>query len=508
MYKKTSVLLALSFMAVTGFSGCSGGSGGAAATGETSSTSVGSIADLPDVSTLVATSSSSSLSALSSKDAVTGTPPLLKDISSSNADTYFWDGLIATINAASSVTQAQADAFWIGEGHCRMAQTVGYSFQNVLQGGTSLCYMKKMPASPNGVAANTTATGAAISDPSTLFDQGATTKVVKVSVTNEPVDSPGGGGDNTIFLKVFGNSTSEGSAGYAADLWFCDDAGAVGSYEKIRVNASTGVFSSTNVGHHGGSGSTFVGLLSASLTGNSVSGFTFDTTKSRSAEVYFADSSSTFLSSVAISDGSMVARNYFNGSFGGITATNKYSISASNTGNTMDTLRLNEAGFAFTNDFTGGSQSVVGANEYQTNKYVAVGSGSFYTFATSEDFSATIYDGSTAVYTNLANAEADFSCSTSPDISASIDFSFSGPQAVAAACENVFGDNMQFCDGSGVNSARNKVTSAQSGFGSCSTTRCREGDDFSCQDYSLDHPESGLTTANAGCSSGCCAVVR
>ena len=76
------MLLVLGFIAVCGFLGCSSG-GGAAATEETATTAVvSSITDLPDVATLVATSSSSSLSALS-KDAVTGTPPLLIDISSS-----------------------------------------------------------------------------------------------------------------------------------------------------------------------------------------------------------------------------------------------------------------------------------------------------------------------------------------------------------------------------------------------------------------------------------------
>lgn len=137
------IFAAIFFLAGCGDSGSSGGTSGTSG----STAAVGSMDDLPDVSTLVSTSASGSLSALSAKDAVSGTAPLLKDINASNINTYFWDGLITTLTgtAVGAITQSQAESFWKGEGSCRMAQAVGHSFQNILQGGTRASVTCRMP---------------------------------------------------------------------------------------------------------------------------------------------------------------------------------------------------------------------------------------------------------------------------------------------------------------------------------------------------------------------------
>jgi hypothetical protein len=205
----------------------SGGIGGCGSTSsETSSsasgTTVNSLTKLPDVTTLVTTGSSTS----TLKAAVTGTPPLLKGITATTADTYFWNGLIATINAAASVTSDQINSFWTGEGACRMAQVVGYSFQNVLQGGISLCYMKNAPDSTNGVTINKGSEAI-----SAIFSQGASNKTILVHAKNFSDAGSGAAGDQDIFIKVFGTGSTEGSYGYGSDLWFCS-AGSVVGYRE------------------------------------------------------------------------------------------------------------------------------------------------------------------------------------------------------------------------------------------------------------------------------------
>ena len=298
-------MFVVAFGLIVAATGC-----GSGATTSSSAATASSISDLPAVSTLVKTSSSSSdVSApLMSEEikAVSGTPPLLKNISESNVDTYFWNGLLATIASAKSATPAQDISFWNGEGACRMAETVGYAFQNLLQAGTSLCYMQNVPNSANGVAI-VSGNASSVSD---IFKQGSSDKIVKVKVTNmsksqKDSSSPS---DEIIFIKVFKGSD------FAADLWFCPLSTPTG-YEQIRI--SSGTFTSTDVESSFGN---FVGIISASLTTDANGKFVFDSSKSRSGQVYFgpSDKSFTFLGSVAIdSAGLLTARNYQTGSFGG-----------------------------------------------------------------------------------------------------------------------------------------------------------------------------------------------
>ncbi len=153
--------------------GCGGSSGGS-----TTAASADSLSDLPATSTLVTGgSASASISAKSVGKAAAGTPPLLKDISSSNIDTYFWNGLLATLYSTdvSAITEAQSTAYWQGEGACRMAQAVGYAFQNISTGAISLCYMQNAPLAANGVSITS---GSATA--TNIFDQAASNRVVKV----------------------------------------------------------------------------------------------------------------------------------------------------------------------------------------------------------------------------------------------------------------------------------------------------------------------------------------
>ncbi|MDO8462082.1 MAG: hypothetical protein Q7S98_04380, partial [Deltaproteobacteria bacterium] len=164
------------------------------------------------------------------------------------------------------------------------------------------------------------------------------------------------------------------------------------------------------------------------------------------------------------------------------------------------------ASFALQDKFGDFNQSLTGATEYQTNRYVTDGSGSLLTTAQAEGFSDAIYSGSTSAYKANISATGDYSCSTTPDIIVSMDFSASGPKAVASQCENNF-EEMSFCDGNSINAVRTIVFNSQSAQGACATSFCSTGDDFACQKWADNHlgNSQGITTANAKCSStGCC----
>ncbi len=492
--------------------GCGGSSGGS-----TTAASADSLSDLPATSTLVTGgSASASISAKSVGKAAAGTPPLLKDISSSNIDTYFWNGLLATLYSTdvSAITEAQSTAYWQGEGACRMAQAVGYAFQNISTGAISLCYMQNAPLAANGVSITS---GSATA--TNIFDQAASNRVVKVATTNFSMGGDSNPPEN-IFIRVYGTGSSEGSSGFAADLWFCSASSSTPvGYEQIRVNNSTGAITTTSV--HSDFGN-FVASVSGFLTTNTSGQFVFDSTKTRAATIYFGPRAGnfTFLGSVSIDSSALLtARDYWTGTFGGMTNTNKHAVFSNYIGSTFDTLRFSDAAFALQDTFGSSPMTITDATEYSTTHYANVSSGTLLTTARAERFDADLYSGTSSTQYSTAqsklSAVSGFSCSETPDVIVAMDFSQSGPQAVATQCEPHFA-NMNFCDGSvslsggitaSMSTLREKIFANQALQGACSTSFCKVGDDFSCQMWADDHPGNaqGITTANARCSNtGCC----
>lgn len=436
-----------------GLVGCGSGSG--SSTSSTSSgTSVDSLTDIPSVSTLVnggsSASSSESASLKSMSKAVTGTAPLLLSINSATtADTYFWGGLVATINSQGSATAQERTAFWNGEGSCRMFQNAGMAFQNIQSAGSSLCYLQNVP----NAAAGLTVVSGTVSSASAIFDKASSTRIIKATATNTPGEGGGQGESQDIFIKVYGSDTTEASGGnYAIDLWFCGQ-GSVGGYEKIRYNASTGVLSDTSAdSNHGGS---FASIVSGHLTTSSGQ-LVYDSTQTQSANFYFAqqDGSSEFLGYVSTDSGRLISKSYNTGSFGGgpVQVFKSYVI-ADYEGDTMDTVRFTQGGFSVRSTFgSEGSFSFSGGSEYQTNVYASMGSGELVDLAAAIDFTDTIYSGATTDYTTIISAASDFSCSATADVVVAMDMSLM-PE-VTTACENHF-ENMNFCDGDTISTARN-----------------------------------------------------
>jgi hypothetical protein len=474
--------------------GSSGSSGSS-----TTSTDVSSLDQLPSTASILSTSSSSSSESALLKSlgkVVSGTPPEFKSITSNNADTYFWNGRLATIVANNSASQADIDAYWDGEGGCRVAQGVGFSAQQILTAGGSLCYLRNIPSASSDV---TIVSGSATVQEA--LTQASATQITKVLTSNTPGQNSD---DSTIFLKNYGSGTSDGSSGYAVDLWFCNSSNQVGGYEQIRLNESTGVLTLTSV--HADSNGSFAGIISGSLTASG-SSFIYNTTKDRSSNIYYApaDGSNSFRALVTLDgNGLLTTRNNQSGTFGGMSQSFKAALFSNLTSGTtsFDNAGFTQSGYSVVSTWGSNSMAFSGAVEFQSTYYAPNSSNSLMTNVNAEDFSNTIYDGDNSTFTSLIAAKSNFSCTTTPDYIVSMDFSKSALAAIATLCENDFSANMQFCDGSAVSAARNIVMSSQqSQFGACSTFRCDA--DFDCQLW-IEETNPGAAVDTHTCTSKCC----
>ena len=436
----------MGFLCALSLAAC-GGSSSSSSTGE-----VSSLEQVPDVTDMVGgASASASLSALQA--AVSGTPPLLTSITESNADTYFWNGLIAAINGGTTydltnpaVWDTVSNNLFNGEGSCRMAQAVGFSFQGISQAGTSLCYMKGIPTAMGEEGLVSGPEGTTIDN---LFQQGSANKIIQVEVT--------GGGDaetpENVFIRVYGTGTDEGSAGYAIDLWFCATGGSTpNGYEQIRVNNSAGTMTQDMVHTDWGN---FTAQFSGYTATDSSGNVSFDKTKTQS--VTLGESGAEWgdhKEYVSVTGDQIETKSWQSGSWG----ERKVYITSQYSGTSTDTLRFLTAGFNGIEQLTNDTFTFNGGSEFQDTVYAATAAGnSYFDTAASHDVSGdSFFSGTIGANTTLLSALSSFSCSDTPDIVVSMDFTNTAVQAVEAACENDFQD-MNFCDGTTIQQARETV---------------------------------------------------
>ncbi len=393
---------------------------------------------------------------------VSGIPPLLTEITSAKVDTYFWNGLINTIKntSAANITDEMRNKFYGGvtggpggHGTCFQAQSVGESFDRMIEAGTSMCYMRKVPKAATGV---TISAGTARD----LFAQTADDKVVKVAVTGDPH------GDNSdVWIKVYGSGSA--GANYNVDLWFCDGS-TVRGYEKILINKETGVFSATHTGKDTWDGSSYVfqSTVSAALTVGADGSVVFDTSKDRTADAYFGkvggsgSDSGVYKGRVVVNDKDWIyAKRYNKYSFTDHNNTaqtsidKNYSISAFS-GDSLKKLRFLQAAFKGYGSWGNDSHSYSGASEYQDTHYVAIASSDLKTEADTMNFSTDTFYTSLAAPTYDASAH---SCSATPTHTVSINMADAAMLAVSTECEAERFRDYNMCWTSDIQAAQRKI---------------------------------------------------
>lgn len=406
---------------------------------------------------------------------VVGTPPLVKDISESNFDGYFWNGLVAQINGYSTpawstivadnspsglaLKQTLTSQFWGqdtttpgpgGNGACNMAMSTVEALARMMEGAGTMCYMKNMTTV---TSAGVTVTGSTQAD---AFKQEAEDKLVKVHVTNMPSgprNRPGT--DMDVFFTIKGSNTVT-SDKYAYSMYMCL-AGNVTDKESLEVNKSTGVITMTN--ERDGEGDKGYNQVTAYLTTDSAGNVAFDSSKVRTALSNHSGSWGTYKGQISISgDNLITSRRLFSNPGWG--SNKDFSIS-SFSGSNVNTLRFREAAYkGISTPLVGDSHSFSGVTEFQTDHFVSVASSAI---STSTDFTSTdvatdtfYADGSVPTMDTTG-----LNCSATPAVTVTMDFADPNVAAIGLVCEgNKMNDfNYGLCYGTSVNSAMSRLWS-------------------------------------------------
>lgn len=464
MKKQTYVMGSIALSAMIAMSACSKKTESTTSTDALGSSLTG-LDQLPSVSAMVTTNAASS-SALAGRigtvAAVSGTAPLLVDLGSGTAvDTYFFNGLVSTINTAQAATQAQANQFFgqdtnggpSGQGGCMMAQSVGENLGRMLQSGTTACYMKNIPNAATGV----TITG---STKDQVFVQTDADKHVKISVSGNDGggggggggEGGGGGGSMDVHIIVAGK-TKVGSDVYQANLYFCQG-GNVRSKESLTVNRTTGEYTSTSEGSE--SGMTHRESVKAYLKVGSDSKITFDASKSRTAIAMGTGTWGTFKGEMEITaDDIIKAKRYNSSTWNDQSGVDKnYSIT-SFSGTNLKSLRFLEGAFKGANKWGSYSENTYsGATEFQDSFYKAVATSSMKTEVEAFNFA------SDSFFTDTTVSAPDFTgldCTATGDIQLTMDFADSAVSAIREKCEADRFENYNMCYNETTQAAQNYV---------------------------------------------------
>jgi len=442
--KQTWGALALSFTVGLVHTGC--GSNSAA------TLAINGLNQIPSAKGIVNSSSSAIGRSVRGRSAAlqstSGTPPLLVDLSSSNVDQYFFNGVVAQINGSgwsglsTDGKQSLANQFWGstdggpgGNGACFMAQSVGESIGRMLESATSLCYMKGIPTASGGVTM-TPDLGA------DLFTQQAADRLVNVTITggeNQPED---------VFIRVYGTS-SVGSDVYKVRLHFCSE-GAVTGSETIEVNRATGVMSASgkHSDDHGQGSNSMTGGLRLASDGT----LEWDPNSTRTAAGAWTGDWGTYKGSLEILNGQLTAKRYNSWSQGENSGVDKnYSIS-SFSGSSLADVRFLEAAFQGINTWGAESHSYTGSTSYRDTYYMSV----------ANDFTDTVaaYDvaGDAFFVNDIESPDySDISCDEVGDVEVALDFNNSALIAVGEACEADRYDNYNLCWGETMQNAQNRI---------------------------------------------------
>ncbi|MBX7143440.1 MAG: hypothetical protein K1X79_03240 [Oligoflexia bacterium] len=412
--------------------------------------SASNLSKLPSLANLARAKTSGGASTSS----VSGTPPTLPAIAllSTIKDLFWRTGVVdavagstATVGQCSEFLNGLSDGESSGFSGCYLAQNVGYNFQNIVQSGTSLCYLKHM-ASQALVDSNT------VSVVSGSLPGGDIEQVLAPAPSSERIVKVSAGG-SYIYIKIFSaaDNAARGNQ-FRYHLWFCNSPNSQPTdYEKTTVKLS-GEFIANVVGTGDGSGQ-FTSTVRAFLTQQDGS-IVFDASRDRSANSEFSGSNSSFKSYLVI-DGNNVIRSKSYDTFVGFEGRRSYSVSLFS-GTSVSNLRLIAGAYKDKKDTPGNDYSA--EVEYREPAYLSATGTTYGAMLAEVDIDTDPF------YSNPANVTTDtseFSCNASADVVLSFNLASSDGQAVQQTCEGERLDGMDFCNGdSNVQAAYNNYNTA------------------------------------------------
>lgn len=415
------------------------------------------IASLPNSSGLVSSRISTSSTGLNSSS-VSGTPPTIKEIAGSSTikDIFWRPGIIDAV--ADDPTPMQCTEYFYGgksgfsggQAACRVAETVGYSFQTILDGGFPLCVMQKFPTQENLTAGGITLVSGA-------FPKG---KVERLFIANNnsnrtiKVDFTDSEGEKSVFIKVYSNKRNELNRDfYRADLWFCRPEESIPyGYNVLDIN-DQGEFKSVLVGDDG-AGNRYISTMKGYLSGKNQLSFNERFEKTVQFEKVETGEGS-FKSDIVVFNNELVTKSFDTiGNF-----TSKSYIAARISGTDFHDLRVLEGAFHKLRKKPGSSiDNFYGATEWRESAYLAAPKNSLIESVLDHKFSEDPY------YSTQAKATVDvskYSCDDSPDIEIEVDVYNSTVQASLLDCLDLVVDGMHFChDDSEVQAAEENFLNA------------------------------------------------
>jgi hypothetical protein len=210
------------------------------------------ILTLPSLSSQV-----SAYSVKSSTNISAATPPTLKSIASQSVapnsiKSLFWRDInginvIDSLNSGSPSADAcneffagSSDGQSGGLGACHLAESVGYSYSNIVMSGVSMCFIKNLPTKANDSSGGITLNSGTYpkNNIENLFatPEGSTARLVKVNTFGGSINE---NAPKTIFVEVPAESTNKQAKKlYSANLWFCDEGNQIVGYDNISISNS------------------------------------------------------------------------------------------------------------------------------------------------------------------------------------------------------------------------------------------------------------------------------
>lgn len=405
-----------------------------------SSLSKSGISSLPSSSSLVSSSSSSS-----SIDpfAVSGTPPTLKEIAAlPTIKNLFWRlGIIDAI--ANTPTPQQCGEYFYGmqdglsggQAACRMAETVGFSFQSILDGALSVCYMQKFPSAANVSSGGVTVVNGTLpnNDITKIFSPASKkNRIIKVNIEDSQ-------GDKLIFIKINSSNKNETKSDfYKATLWFCDPNTLQPDGFNIVDIGDNGLFKTVS-GHSSNTGSKHISTLKGYLKGNGDLSFNDNFERTALFERVQGGNGGTFKSLIKVKGNYITTKSFDTiGNF-----TNKNYIKAEISGTDFDDLKFLQGAFKnFRSKSGNGDESFTGATEWRTLSYLSAPQNSLIEDV--EDFSIDDDD----FFSSEGSVDFDiskYSCAETADIEVNVDNGNSTVAASLAECSGLQVQGMHFC---------------------------------------------------------------
>ena len=419
-------------------SGCSSGGGGL---------NINSLSSIPSTSQLVGGSSASAaaLSRYSRGFNATGTPPLMSALgSSSAADQYFWNGLVADIkNSEISIDDNVRSQFYGGVdagpggmGACQMVQSVGQAMEQITGNSGTLCYMKRIP----NVAAVTPQGSNPVAIGDDLFAQQSEDRWVKVEIRNMPGDDSG---SQDAFIRVMGSNNLTGNK-YQVKLHFCSE-GTVNGSENILVDRDSALLTASSDNLENGTGTSLVTAYLVEQDGV----FIIDPARAREGTSTYSGDWGMFKGKILVdADGTVNGWSWNQGDH----FNDKSHVRASTSGDSYSELRFLDGAYKGASVGDLWTHNYSGATTFDTTHYKATTTGDLYTFIQSYDLSAdSFFEGT---LTAPAVDTTGFSCDQEVDYVLDMDFAANTAlQDIETACESTRVD-YQMCWSGDVSTAQ------------------------------------------------------